>query len=210
MAHSASHAYEHYLVYLATKTPPLALTFTDLIYVANFKGGSATVAEPVGTLAVKLAHYSDRLQLFARDPASRLSLGAVPDADYPRIRAAMVAFAALPESPETDISGLGSSFASALLHFHFPRLVPILDRRALSGSVLGGLTVSAYGQVTNALQLYPALTDYCHQRLRLAPAMTLRELERALRQTAEDTAVPGTEVEEQIILMAAGTWQAWA
>lgn len=109
---SAGHAYEHYLAYLATKTPPLALTFTDLVYVANFKGGSATIAEPVGTLVAKLRHYTDRLQLLARDLASGLSLGSVPDADYARIRAAMVAFAALPEAPETDISGLGSSFAS--------------------------------------------------------------------------------------------------
>jgi len=41
----------------------LALTFTDLVYVANFKGGSATIAESVGTLTAKLSHYTNRLQL---------------------------------------------------------------------------------------------------------------------------------------------------
>ena len=57
------------------------------------------------------------------------------DPDYPRIRTAIVAFATLPETNAADISGFGCSFASALLHFHFPKLVPILDKRALNGPI---------------------------------------------------------------------------
>ena len=176
----ADHAYSHYEAYLRSKPTPLVLSFTDLVYVKNFKGGASTITESMATLPDKLAHYAASLRAFAGDPSSHLSLGAVPAADFPRISKAMMDFVELPEKKAADISGFGCSFASALLHFHFPMLVPILDKRALNGSGLAGLEVDRYGNVTNLLTLYPALIDNFRKRLQANPALTLRELDRTL------------------------------
>ncbi len=176
----AQHAYEHYQSFIAAKPDKYALAFADLAFVKNFKGGSAFIDEPVATFAPKLRPYEDALRACAADTAFALTLSTVPDSDYIRVRNIITAFAALPETPASDISGFGSSFASALLHFYFPLLVPILDKRALNGSGVRGLQVDRYNNVTNLLSLFPALIDNCRTRLQQNQQLTLRELDRQL------------------------------
>lgn len=176
----ASHAYSHYEAYLNIKPKRHDLSFTDLVYVKNFKGGSATIAEPMCKFADKLSYYTKGIHDIALDPAGGSSLGILKETDYERIKNAIVGFATLPEQKVADISGFGCSFASALLHFHFPLLVPILDKRALNGSDLKGLTVDKQGNVTNLLELYPALIDYFRSRLKKDSQLKLRDLDREL------------------------------
>jgi hypothetical protein len=176
----AEHAYQHYLNYVASKSDPYALSFTDLVYVKNFKGGSTVIAEPRATLPAKLQKYEDMLRTASRDSAFSRALSDLDDEHYLRAREQIIAFAALSQRPEARISGFGVSFSSALLHFYFPMLVPILDRRAVNGANLKGIEVDAQDQVTNLLQLYPALIDCFRSMLRGNGKLTLRDLDRQL------------------------------
>lgn len=154
------------------------MSCADLAFVLNFKGGSACIREPVATLADKLRHYEHALRACAADPVFALTLSTIPDEDYNRVRSTILAFASLPGNPESRISGFGSSFASALLHFYFPLVVPILDKRALNGSGVQGLRVNSSDAVTNLLELYPDLVDNFRTRLQQDQQTTLRELDR--------------------------------
>ncbi len=176
----AQHAYQHYQSYLSAKQDRYALTFTDLVYVKNFKGGSAIIDEPLQTCQSKLGFYEKALRACADDLSFGPTLATIPDKEYPRIRANIVAFAALPKGDQSDISGFGSSFASALLHFFFPLVVPILDKRALNGSGVQGIQVNRSNNVTNLLGLYPVLIDSCRSRLQENRELTLRDLDRML------------------------------
>lgn len=173
----AGYAYAHYRAYIATKTPRASLTFADFVFVANFKGGSATVAEPLSSFGHKAAFYAAALENFYKDPGSSQPLGRVSAADYPRLRNLMVEFASLPERDESHISGFGPSFASTLLHFHFPELVPILDKRALNGCGVPGIRVDSQNNVTNLLSLFPALIDQFRTQLTASPHLSLRQLD---------------------------------
>jgi hypothetical protein len=176
----AEHAYQHYFHYLASKPDRYALSFTDLVYVKNFKGGSTVIAEPVATLTGKLQQYEQALREASKERPFSLALSELDDEDYPKVRDKIVAFAALSQRPEARINGFGVSFSSALLHFYFPRLVPILDRRAVNGANLKGIEVDAQDQVTNLLQLYPMLIDFFRLKLAENTKLTLRELDRDL------------------------------
>lgn len=176
----ANNAYQHYLQYMAEKPDRLALTFTDLLYVKNFKGGNSVIEEPTATAGTKLAHYEQAIRSFNAVPGAQLTLAQLDDGQYELAREKMVAFAGLPIKLEAKIKGFSVSFASALLHFYYPNLVPILDRRALNGSLISGLSINGQGQVTNLLDLYPALIDYFRGRLREDPLLTLRALDRQL------------------------------
>jgi hypothetical protein len=176
----AEHAYQHYFKYISEKPDRFALSFTDLVYVKNFKGGSAVIAEPLLTLDSKLKRYERALRKAGASPVFRLSLHDCDDKEYARARKRMIAFAKLPLFPVADINGFGVSFASTLFHFYFPNLVPILDRRALNGAAIEGIKVNGSDQVKNLLELYPLLIDYFRDRLRNEPNLTLRTLDRSL------------------------------
>lgn len=180
----AENAYQHYRQYMATKSNQFTLSFTDLIYVKNFKGGSSVIGESTTTLKEKLMHYEHAIRSFDAQPESKLTLAQLDDGPYESLRGKMVAFANLPNERNADINGFGVSFASTLLHFHFPHLVPILDRRALNGSLIPGLVVNGDNQVINLLDLYPALINYFRARLREDLSLTLRELDSRLFEVA--------------------------
>lgn len=174
----AQHAYEHYQKYISAKEDRCHLSFVDLIFIKNFKGGSATITEPVVSLDGKLKPYEEALRrLDGSKLFSEKNLGTIDEKDYSRVRNVIVAFAAMPEVSEYDISGFGSSFASALLHFYFPNIVPILDKRAINGCGIQGLNVDASNNVTNLLELYPDLIDQFRERLRENSRLSLRELD---------------------------------
>jgi hypothetical protein len=176
----AQHAYDHYQQFINAKSDRYALSFADFACVKNFKGGSATIAEPVATFAPKLLNYERAIRLCAADPAFGLTLSTILIQDYARVRNLIVDFGTLSETAASHINGFRCSFASALLHFHFPRVVPILDKRALNGSGVPGIQVDRFNNVTNLLALYPKLIDACRARLLQRPNLTLRELDRLL------------------------------
>ena len=176
----SQNAYDHYIRFIAGKSDRYTLTFADLVFVKNFKGGSAIIAESVTGLAAKLGYYEKASRLYAADPAFCCTLSTILDQDYVRVRDLMVSFADLPNKPASDINGFGCSFASALLHFYFPDVVPILDRRALNGSGidLKSLPVDNFNNVQNLLAHYPDLIDAFRSQLQSQSGLALRQLDR--------------------------------
>lgn len=176
----AAHAYGHYVDYIATKPDKCALSVTDLVYVKNFKGGSSIIAEPAATVSAKLNKYERVLRDAAASPEFSSSLRDLDEGLYARARTRMVAFVGMAQRVDARINGFGVSLSSALLHFYFPTLVPILDRRVVNGANIQGLKVDAQDQVINLLDLYPSLIDYFRARLRATTKLTLRSLDRRL------------------------------
>jgi hypothetical protein len=177
----ADNAYQYYQHYIDSKPDRYALTITDLIYVTNFKGGSAIIAEPPKSLAEKLNYYERQLRECASAPEFKRTLGSLNTKCYKLALSRIVAYANLTINRHAHIDGFRASFTSALLHFYFPRLVPILDRRGVNGARLYGIIVQpSNNQVNNLLELYPRLIAYCRTRLRASPQLTLRGLDRRL------------------------------
>ena len=177
----AQEVYEHYQHYIESKQDKYALTFTDLVYVKNFKGGMTIISEPVATFSTKIGPYEKALRALAEDECVLKSLGQLDDIEYARVRDAIVTFSGMTRPKQTPIEGFGVSFASALLHFYFPDFVPILDRRALNGSQIPGLNVDPRTkQVVNLFELYVSLIDYFRRRLRKETTLTLRLLDKEL------------------------------
>jgi hypothetical protein len=140
----------------------------DLLFVKNFKGGSATINEPPVRLAPKLKAYTEELNIIHKKFKSRslVSLNK-KDLDYfCGLADTFIQLAGKSSRPNTHIDGFGESFASALLHFHFPELAPILDKRALNGAGLTGLWVVKYNNVRNRGGLYGVLIRKCHSILK--------------------------------------------
>lgn len=175
----ANHAYKHYICYIESKPDPISLSFTDLIFVKNFKGGMATICEPVATLSTKLQCYAESLRKFRADSAFCQPLAKLSDAEYMHVRDEIIRFVQPPKKLD-KIDGIRASFASALLHFYFPAVVPILDRRVLNGAGIQGIRVNNQDEVVNSLELYPKLIDFFRSSLRSNPEKSLRELDREL------------------------------
>lgn len=176
----ARNAYLHYDNYIKRKPDRLALSIVDLLHVTNFKGGSATISEHPDSLNAKLENYERALREADAAPEFRRSLRDLSDDECARAKDRIIRFAALGSTGNAGISGFGVSFASALLHFYFPELVPILDKRALNGARVDNMKCDTQNQVKNIIEHYPALIDFFRDQLRLDATLTLRELDRLL------------------------------
>jgi hypothetical protein len=173
----AENAYQHCRAYMQDKSPRLVLSITDLVYVKNFKGGSTIIGESPATIQERLAPYEALLREADGMPAFQKTLGQLDDREYQDAVRVMKTFAALPRT--SPINGFGVSFSTALLHFYFPEVVPILDRRGLNGAGIKA-DVDKQGQVKKLLDSYPDLIAYCRARLRGEPSLTLRALDQSL------------------------------
>ncbi len=179
----ATIAYDHYVQYIDGKGDRFRLSLIDLLYIKNFKGGSAVIAEPVSGLTAKLASYESALRAAHKEAAFYRPLGKIDDGEYQDIRRKIVEFVGLADlstKPDTHIKGFGVSFCSALLHFFFPSSVPILDRRVVNGARIPGARIDTEGQITNLLDLYPSLIDHFRECLRTDSSLSVRSLDRFL------------------------------
>lgn len=174
----AQSAYDYYAGFISSKSDRYALSVVDLVFVRNFKGGSTIVCEPEASLKSKIQLYENDLRDFAKKWANFPSLGKVSEASYGGLRDDIVAYVSLPMRNRYHIKGFAHSFVSALLHFHFPNLVPILDKRALNGCGIQGLKVGYGGNVTNMVELYPHLIDEFRSKLVADPSASLRSIDR--------------------------------
>ncbi|MGF6149997.1 hypothetical protein [Pseudomonas fluorescens] len=152
------------------------LSLIDLLHVSNFKGGNASITEPMATLPAKLKYYETAL----RDIEATFKKKALNDLtaeQLTQLTGCCTDFLALTTKPESKIRGLGPSYASALLAAHFINLIPVLDRRVLNGADIS-VTTQANGQVKDIANHYVELIITFRATLQLTPKMTLRELDK--------------------------------
>src|SRR5258705_4130675 len=170
-------AFQYLRTYISQKKQDrFSLSEIDLALVSNFKGGNASVVEPLNDLRKKLTAYTSALVKLDH------VFGGLPLRDIPIQQLAAVqelarAFLQLAKTPETAIKGFGPANASALLAAHFPDTLPVIDRLVLSGADIEH-TRNNQGQVVNIEGHYPILIAKCHEALIASPQMSLRELDK--------------------------------
>lgn len=155
------------------KAQKFALSEIDLALVSNFKGGNASVAEPLDHLPKKLLAYSSALKQIDRLVKGR-GLRQLDRMERRQLATTAQEFASLTDkTSDTYIFGFGPSYASALLAAHFPAAIPILDRLVLSQT---GIKHSP-NQVANIEQYYPALIEAFFAASMREPELSLREID---------------------------------
>lgn len=133
------------------------------MYVRNFKGGNASINEDEGSVNEKLKEYSKHLTAVNQEFREKY-LKDLTNEELESLKNKALSFIKLTLSNSTSIDGFRCSYTSALLHFHFPNLTPILDRRVLNGV---GIKVEKnnQGQVINIERYYPELITRFYKHL---------------------------------------------
>jgi hypothetical protein len=177
--------YGYYQSHIKSKSPKHSITILDLLFVKNFKGGSATIAEPENQFAEKLRQYSKQLEVILQEFGNK-ELGNLGNKDLDDLIQKVNTFLKLTKDSKTRIDGFGPSFASALLNAHLPKVIPILDRRGLNGFSIPNVQTDNQGQVVDIENRYPDLIRRFHGRLTQDSAATIESIDEALFSTELD------------------------
>jgi hypothetical protein len=167
----ANISYRNYMNYIREKQERFEVTFIDLLYISNFKGGNASVHEDEVSVNSKLKKYSEHLKEIQNRFDNR-QLKELSNEELTILKTRANSFLSLTQKDNTSVEGFKGSYASALLHFYFPDLIPILDRRVLNGT--GIKKVWKKEQVKNIEQYYASLIDHFYHHLRNNPGKSLR------------------------------------
>ncbi|MDR1161952.1 MAG: hypothetical protein LBK45_06395 [Tannerellaceae bacterium] len=124
-------SYLNYLNYLDKKKDRFDLTFIDLLYISNFKGGNATIHEEEDDINRKLKSYTEKLREMNTLYGGK-SLRDLTDSEINTLIDKIKEVCDLTKKEgDTNIDGFSVSYLSALLNAYFPDLIPIIDRRVL-------------------------------------------------------------------------------
>jgi hypothetical protein len=123
-------SYQNYQSYIERKENKYDLELIDLLYISNFKGGNATIAEPEKIIKEKLTKYTAILNKIQANFGKR-TLADLDARQVQKLSDFVLEAFGLSLKKETKIDGFGVSFLSALFNAHFPELIPIIDRRVL-------------------------------------------------------------------------------
>jgi hypothetical protein len=96
-----------------------------------------------------LLNYEERLRRCEQDEAFALNLKILNESDFIRVRKRIIEFSTLPLNPQYLIAGFGCPAALTLLHFYFPKLVPLIDRDAISKKIYGEIKTNYYGEISD-------------------------------------------------------------
>lgn len=175
--------YQYLRDHIANKDPSdrCKLSLYDLLLVKNFKGGSATIAEPIHSLSAKLNEYEKMLtKINEKFHVKNHHLKVLNKTELQCLIDLTGKFCELSSYPKSKINGFGPSFASALLHAFFPDLIPILDRRALNGAEIADVFTNSQGQVKHIESHYPRLIKYFFERTQTQANLTIEEIDKQL------------------------------
>jgi len=169
-------AMTHFLAHIERKPDRYALSIVDLLHVSNFKGGNASITEDEPPLSNKLNVFSEALRQIAKVFGNR-ALRDLTAVELANLTCLADDLLALTKQEETKIRGFGASYASALLTAHFPKLLPILDRRVLNGARIK-VKLNSQGQVKNIERYYRNLIERFHAELARNHNLSIRDLDR--------------------------------
>ena len=171
-------SYTNYVNFISSKSDKFKLTLIDLLYVSNFKGGYATINEPEEIITEKLVVYG---QLFKEinERFYNKNLNNLDDNEITELITFSEKLIRLTDyKSENKIDGFSVSFLTTLLHFYFPNLYPILDRRVLNGlKLITETDLDKQGQVKKLKDFYSKLILEFKKRTR---TQTIRELDKEL------------------------------
>lgn len=118
-----------YKEYIKRKEDKFNLTFIDLLYISNFKGGNSTIKESEKVINILLKEYSTSFKKLNNIYGEKTLIEINDDELVELIKTIELTMKDLIENH--NIKGFKYSYMSALLHAYFPNLLPILDRRIL-------------------------------------------------------------------------------
>lgn len=154
------------------------LNYVDLLYISNFKGGNATFNELEQEVNNKLKDYSAGF-IAIRCLFGERSLNELSESEVDDLIELVGEVIDLCANIDTKIDGLGPSYLSALLHAHFPNLIPILDRRVLINlKLVAGEDLYPNGQVKCIEHHYATLIKEFW--IKLPRGWTIREFDKTL------------------------------
>lgn len=166
----ARRAYAYASARIAERRPAyrFAIDHIDMVLISNFKGGNASIAEPLEALEEKLKAYNTCLLGIAEGFKGK-QLRDLKDAQVLKLCGQAADFLQLTLSNATKIDGFGPSYASSLLNIYFPDLLPILDRRVLLAAGAPQVQVNSQGQIRKIEQHHSWLIQETHRRVKRNP-----------------------------------------
>jgi hypothetical protein len=176
----SSISYNNYQDFIAKKSERYKLTFIDLLYISNFKGGNATINEPEIEIEKKLIAYSDIL-IEINEKFKNKILGQLTNFEIEELIGLITVLCNLTNKKTvTRIDGFSVSYLSALLNSYFPTLIPILDRRVLINlSLVSTGDIDKYGQIKNIQRFYGPLVRTFKDRCK-NENLSIREIDKFL------------------------------
>lgn len=151
-------SYQNFSQYIKNKPNKFKFTIIDLLYVSNFKGGNSTINEKETEIELKLKSYEDILKEIDKAFSSK-KLCQTTEKELTKLidfSKRVIEFSV--SKGENKIDGFSVSYITTLLHFYFPDLYPILDRRVLNGlKLITEKDIDKLGQVKNIHEYYPTL-----------------------------------------------------
>lgn len=182
---NANISYNNYMNFIEGKENRFELSYIDLLYISNFKGGFASIHEEESSVNEKLKKYSEQLKEINNEFKGK-NLDDLTDEELNLLKKKAEKFLQTTTEESTNIYGFKSSYASAMLHFYFPDLLPILDKRVLKGVSID-TEKKSNDQVKDIKQYYPELINKFHQHLKNNPEKSLREYdEECFKKETED------------------------
>lgn len=172
---NANKSLENYRTYISLKPNRFELSYLDLLYISNFKGGNASIHHDEADANMRLVKYSEILRRIHKK-YSKETLATLNPVSITDLIEDCNAFFDLTIRKDTEIFGFKAAYASALLHAYFPQLVPILDRRVLS-SLGANIRFNSNRQVIDIARHASWLIQTFHQ-LSKENGRTIRELDR--------------------------------
>ena len=176
-----NNTFEAYQEYRKNQGSEHSLSYVDLLYVSNFKGGNASVGDSRKEVDQTLSKYYQPQLKAIKDSFGFIKLQELTPAQYEELSRLATEFVKLTKDTDSKIRGFGVSWASALLALNFPDLLPVLDRRVLAGAgIKEGIEAmnKKGGQVKNIETHYPQLLKRLSLSLNRNEALTLRQLDR--------------------------------
>lgn len=173
-------SYQNYQNYLSKKTDRYELTFIDLLYISNFKGGNSTINEIESEINTKLIQYSVGLRNIS-DHFNEKSLDILNEDEVELlISKVQVIIDLTKKGSETRIDGFSVSYLSALLNAYFPNLIPILDRRLLSNlEIVTSADRDSQDQIKDIQRFYKSLIIKISEIIK-ENGETIREVDRRI------------------------------
>lgn len=169
-------AMSYYQEHIQAKKNRYTLSVIDLLHVSNFKGGNASITEPLATLPGKLKCYEEVLKKVEKSFSGK-TLSELTANELDSLVTLCNEFLALASASSSQIRGLGPSYASAILAAHFMNLIPVLDRRALNGADIS-VVKDSQNQVKNIAGHYGRLIRAFHAEFSKRPGVTVRQLDK--------------------------------
>jgi hypothetical protein len=156
------------------------LSEIDLALVRNFKGGNASVVEPIGSLTPKLKAYStqlERLSTLIGDRPLHNMQDRLSDLKHQGELFLLLTIDGATKIGATKIKGFGPANASALLAAYFTETLPVIDRLVLLGAGIDHERNSQH-QAIGIEKHYSSLIEKCHPALNNNPQLSLRDLDK--------------------------------